>query len=96
MTAPCPVFGFLVEVEIDQHVAPNESDRLWKAFMGLVQQRGLEADGGRGRRRWTYRLHGESSQASDLDRTAIRDWASAEPRIVSIHIGDLFDVHSTV
>jgi uncharacterized protein YggL (DUF469 family) len=96
MTAPCPIFGFLVEIEIDDYVSPVESDSLWNAFMAFVQQRGLEADGGRGSHMWTYRLCGESAQASDLDRAALQEWASKHREIVSIRIGDLFDVQSTV
>jgi uncharacterized protein YggL (DUF469 family) len=92
MTAPCPIFGFQVELELDPRVTPREAEELWQEFVALVQQRGLEADGGRGIRWWTYRLHGESSQASDVDRSAIRDWASAHPGIVTVRIGDLFDV----
>lgn len=64
--------------------------------MTLVQQRGLEADGGRGRRFWTYRLHGEGAQASDLDRSAVREWAATHPEIVSVRVGELFDVQAAV
>lgn len=96
MTAPCPIFGFLVELEVDEQLSSGQSDGVWRSFMDLTRRRGLEADGGRGRRLWTYRLLGESAQASDLDRTAVRAWAATHPEIVDVRVGELFDVSSTV
>ncbi len=88
MTAPCPIFGFLVELEVE----PDESDNLWESFNALLEARGLEADGGRGFRLWTFRLSGVGAQASDLDRRAITAWANSQPAVRSVSVGELFDI----
>ena len=86
------MFGFLVEIEVDDGLAADESDALWRDFMALVEERGLLADGGTGGRTWTYRIHSEGSQATDGDRKAIEAWARARPAIVSASVGELFDI----
>lgn len=86
------MFGFLVELEIE----PAESGRLWKSFGALLEERGLEADGGRGHRLWTFRLSGVGTQASDLDRQAIRAWANSEAAVRSVNVGELFDIFGAV
>jgi hypothetical protein len=91
VSAPCPVFGFLVELEVE----PGAAEALWKSFTALAEERGLEADGGRGLRLWTFRLTGLSAQASDLDRRAVQAWASSQSGVRSVRIGDLFDIWDT-
>jgi uncharacterized protein YggL (DUF469 family) len=93
MSAACPTFAFLVEIEIEPEAAASADD-LWEAFIAFAGERGLLADGGRGYRRWTYRLHGEGMQATDADRAAFRSWASTRPEIVSTVVGELFDLGS--
>jgi uncharacterized protein YggL (DUF469 family) len=92
MTAPCPSFGFLVELEIE----PDAAETLWKSFGALLEERGLEADGGRGYRIWTFRLTGVGAQASDVDRRAIKTWATSQSAVRSVNVGDLFDIWGAV
>jgi hypothetical protein len=92
MTSACPIFGFLVEFEIQ----PDEADYLWKSFEALLEERGLEADGGRGYRLWTFRLSGVGAPASDLDRRAVIAWANSHAAVRSVSVGDLFDILDAV
>lgn len=88
MSAPCPAFGFVAQFEVE----PEQSDALWRDFVALLRDRGLEADGRRRERQWAYRIHGESTQASDLDRRAVEDWAASRAEIRSHTIGELHEV----
>jgi uncharacterized protein YggL (DUF469 family) len=96
MSAACPVFGFLVELEIDDGLDRAESDALWSAFMKAVADRGLVADGGTGRTLWSYLIHSEAAQATDLDRTALEAWMKSRPEIVAVRVGTLFDLEAPV
>jgi len=95
MTAPCPLYAFLVEFEVDASLSAAASDSLWSDFMKCADRHGLDPDGGRGVRLWTYRLTSESGQASEQDRAAISDWASKRREIVSVRVGELFDLRAT-
>jgi uncharacterized protein YggL (DUF469 family) len=88
VTAPCPILGFLVELEIE----PDAAEALWQSFAALLEKRSLEADGGRGYRVWTFRLSGVGSQASDADRRAVTDWANSQRVVRSVSVGELFDI----
>lgn len=90
MTAPCPVFRFYVELDLDE-MRRDEADDLWRSFMAMIEQRGLVADGGRGQQQWTYMLHSEASQATDLDRAAVEQWAASRREIEAARVGELFD-----
>jgi uncharacterized protein YggL (DUF469 family) len=81
-----------VELEIE----PDETDALWESFTALLERRGLEADGGRGYRLWTFRLSGVGAQATDADRHAVIDWANSNSAVRSVTVGDLFDIWDAV
>jgi uncharacterized protein YggL (DUF469 family) len=93
MSAPCPTFAFLVEIEIDPERAPD-GEGLWRELMAFVEQRGLLADGGRGHRLWTYRIHGEGMQATNADRVALENWLTKRPEVCIVQVGELFDLNS--
>jgi uncharacterized protein YggL (DUF469 family) len=92
VTAPCPTLGFLVEFDIDAGVSRDRADALWRAFMAAVGERGLVADGGTSWRTWTYRIHSEASQATDLDRHAVREWAASRREILASRVGELIEL----
>jgi uncharacterized protein YggL (DUF469 family) len=92
MSAPCPTFAFLVEIEIDPQT--RDQDRLWRELMTFVEQRGLLADGGRGHRLWTYRIHGEGTQATNADRVALENWLVKRAEVRNVRVGELFDLNA--
>jgi uncharacterized protein YggL (DUF469 family) len=95
VTAPCFMLGFLVELEVDETISSGRHDALWQTFMGVVEERGLVADGGTGRKRWSYMLRSEASQASDMDRKAIQAWAESRVEIAAVRVGPLVDLDET-
>jgi uncharacterized protein YggL (DUF469 family) len=85
-----------MELEIDADLDRARSDALSHAFMTVVSDRGLVADGGTGRTLWSYLIHSEVAQATDLDRTALQAWVKSRPEIVAVRVGTLFDLEAPV
>lgn len=75
MTAPCPLFGFELRVQLAPDAHPE-------AFLAELQRvataRGLELRGVASRD-LRATLASESSQATEADREAIRNWIEARP-----------------
>ena len=92
MSAPCPIFTFLVELDLSTDLAGGRRDALQRAFAAEVARRGLVAEGGPSAGRWTYRITSESSQATDLDRRALESWAAARPEILAVRVGQLVEL----
>jgi hypothetical protein len=95
MTAPCPILGFHLELELGPSVPNSDSETLFSALMTLLSRRGLEADGVRRGRIWSYRIRGEGTQATDADRTAILEWASTHTGIVAQRASRIYDLEET-
>jgi Uncharacterized protein conserved in bacteria len=95
MSAPCPVFGFLVRIEIDA-VATRRVSELHAALLNeVVEPRGLTCSERTDARRWAFVVRSEAGQATDADRLAVETWAQAQPEIVSVSVGTLLDFAST-
>ena len=92
MTAPCPIFTFLVEMELAADLGGGRRDALLRAFAAEVESRGLVARGGASPDGWTYRITGESAQATDLDRRALERWAATRPEVVAVRVGQLTEL----
>lgn len=92
MTAPCPIFGFELDLAIEPRLSETDAERLWRELNALLDRRGLEARGIRSTSTWSYRIRGESSQATDVDRTAIQEWATTQRGIVSCRTSVIFDL----
>lgn len=92
MAAPCPVFGFLLDFEIDPATTEAASERLWNRFTSLIRDQGLVCNGGAVRHTWSHVIHREGSQATDADRTMLEAWARAQPEILVVRAGPLVDL----
>jgi uncharacterized protein YggL (DUF469 family) len=95
MSAPCPVFGFVVELEMSEAPGSDETRYVRQAFLAQVAEaRGLVIDERRRDHRWTFLVRSEASQATDADRRAVETWAHEQGEIVAISIGPLLDFAS--
>jgi uncharacterized protein YggL (DUF469 family) len=94
MSAACPVFGFLVSIEI----RASDADRmreLHTAFLNEVaESRGLTYSDRPDVRAWTFVVRSEAGQATDADRLAVETWARRRCEIVSVSVGPLLDFAS--
>ena len=90
MTAPCPAYGFHVEMALQAGLVPAERERLLVQWRELLESRGLSG-GGRGP---PYRctITSEASQATDSDRSAVRAWLESRAELKSWTVGELVDL----
>jgi uncharacterized protein YggL (DUF469 family) len=94
MSAPCPVFGFLVSIE----VGASDADRIRElrtAFLNEVAEpHGLTYSDRPDVRAWTFAVRSEAGQATDADRLAVETWARQRGEIMSVSVGPLLDFAS--
>ena len=95
MAAACPVLGFLVEIALDPRVSQRASDALWGEFEKLLEKRALDAEGIRRRHHWKHQVRGEATQATDVDRTAIQEWAATQAAIISCRVSVVHDLEAS-
>ena len=95
MSAPCPVFGFVVEWELAETLSSDQVRDVYLAFVrDMIEPRGLECEERSSGRRSSFVVRSEASQATDLDREAVEAWTATRPEIVSATIGPLLDFAS--
>jgi len=94
--AACPILGFELDLELGPNISTSDAESLWNALMRFLSQRGLEADGVRRDRSWTYRIRGDGTQATDADRAATLEWASSQVGIVAERASRLYDLQGDV
>ena len=95
MSAPCPVFGFVVEFEMSEALSSDQLRDVRLAFLAQVAEaRGLVIDERRRDHRWTFLVRSEASQATDADRRAVEAWAQEQRAIVAVGVGPLLDFAS--
>jgi len=91
MSASCPTYGFVVDVQLAPHVNAVAQVALWNSFCHALDARGLVCTGVK-RAGWPTTVRSEASQATDADRQALHQWAAAHDIIVGIEIGQLVDL----
>jgi uncharacterized protein YggL (DUF469 family) len=95
MSAPCPVFGFLVEFELADTLSVEQTRQLRLAMeRDVIEPRGLVCDERSSGRRWSFVVRSEASQATDADRVAVEAWADTRFEVVAARIGPLLDFAS--
>ena len=93
MSAPCPVFGFRVELMLAFGLSERTVGELWRDFRrSVVEARGLACERDAVGERWSMTLRSEASQATDGDREALTQWAAGRAEIESLEIGPLVDL----
>jgi uncharacterized protein YggL (DUF469 family) len=87
MSPACPVFGFLIHLRPRSGVTANEFTRQLLEFLAT---KSLVATGDIP----TLLVSGESMQATDADRDAVREWLSRQADVMRFDVGPLSDVGS--
>jgi YggL 50S ribosome-binding protein len=89
MSAPCPVFGFHVSVDVS---TGGDARALWRELEALLESRGLmyveDAVVGASERV----VQSESSQATDADRDAVDRWLSEREDVDGFDVGEIEDL----
>ncbi len=93
MSAPCPVFGFVVQLDVEPSLPATRRLELEDAFAhDCLWPRGLVVTPTTSATPWSYVVKSEASQAVDADRAAVEAWTQARPEIRAAHVGPLADV----
>jgi hypothetical protein len=90
MSAPCPVFGFIVRVAPRAESNDDAASRLCVEFIKVLDVNGLTTD--RGERRAAYLVSREGGQATQADRELVLAWASRWTQAAAITVSDLMDL----
>ena len=91
MSAPCPILGFTVLVDLRESAEDSRADVLSQSLTELLAAQGLESSGG-GRRQLLFVVSREGSQATEAERQLVESWASEWRDVAAITVSDLLDL----
>jgi uncharacterized protein YggL (DUF469 family) len=88
MTAPCPVLGYRVAMNVSAGMSSSSRGELRQAWLEFLAGRGLYCSGG-GVGRIEYVVASEASQATENDRAATRAWLESRRELDAWRVADL-------
>ena len=91
MSAPCPILGFTVLVDLRAEAEESQAEVLSQSLTELLAAQGLESSGG-GRRQQLFVVSREGSQATEAERLLVESWASEWSDVAVITVSDLVDL----
>lgn len=92
MTAPCPTFGFVVELQFRRELTDTATGRFWADWRSFLHSLGLRES----RRGPVVVVMGEGTQATDSDRVGAETWLAGRPELVAWRVSELGDVQQSV
>jgi uncharacterized protein YggL (DUF469 family) len=91
MSAPCPILGFTVLVDLHESTEESQAAALEQSLSELLAAQGLESSGG-DRRPLLFVVSREGSQATEAERQLVERWRSEWSDIADITVSDLVDL----
>jgi len=91
MSAPCPILGFTVLVDLRESAEEAQGEELAQSLTALLAAQGLESSGG-GRRQQLFVVSREGSQATEAERQLVERWASEWSDVAEVTVSDLLDL----
>jgi uncharacterized protein YggL (DUF469 family) len=91
MSAPCPILGFTVLVDLHESAEESQAGALTKSLAELLASQGLVSSGG-GRRQLLFVVGREGSQATEAERELVARWAAEWRDAAAITVSDLVDL----
>ena len=91
MSAPCPILGFTVLVDLHESAEEAQAGALTQSLGELLTAQGLVSSGG-GRRQLLFVIGREGSQATEAERQLVERWAAEWGRVAAITVSDLVDL----
>lgn len=92
VSAPCPVLGFTILIELQDSADDSRGEALRRALAELLETNGLAMVGG-GRRRARFEVRREGSQATEADRRLVTAWGAEQADVARISVSDLIDLN---
>ncbi len=91
MSAPCPILGFTVLIDLHESSDESAADALTSSLAKLLASQGLVSSRG-GRRRMLFVVGREGSQATEAERQLVEQWADEWRAAAAITVSDLVDL----
>jgi uncharacterized protein YggL (DUF469 family) len=91
MSAPCPILGFTVLVDLHESAEESQAGALTGSLTELLASQGLVSSGG-GRRQLLFVVGREGSQATEAERQLVERWAAEWRHVAAISVSDLVDL----
>ncbi|MFL5617980.1 MAG: 50S ribosome-binding protein YggL [Gemmatimonadaceae bacterium] len=91
MSAPCPILGFTVLIDLRETADESQAGALTQALTELLAAQGLVSSGG-GRRQLLFVVGREGSQATEAERQLVERWAAEWSHVAAITVSDLVDL----
>ncbi len=95
MPAPCPTFGFSVDLEFRREVGADARDAFWAAWRSFLEEHGLTTARDDGNGGESCIVVADGTQATDSDRVAAKGWLAKRPELAEWRVSDLADVKRT-
>ena len=97
MSAPCPILGFAVDLQLRCDLGDAMADRLYAAFaVELLEARGLSGVPRQNRgKRWSFVVHSDAGQTTELDRETLLAWAHSRVEVATVWVGPIVDFESS-
>ena len=91
MSAPCPILGFTVLVDLRAPGEESQRGALTQSLAELLASHGLVSSGGGGRQ-LLFVVGREGSQATEAERRLVQRWAAEWSHVAAIAVSDLVDL----
>jgi uncharacterized protein YggL (DUF469 family) len=93
VSAPCPVFGFRVQITLPPTAADDSSRAIADSLFEILDANGLVKVGG-GNRLIELTVNRQGAQATDADRQLVIDWAAQWTHTADVRVSDLIDLNA--
>jgi uncharacterized protein YggL (DUF469 family) len=91
MSAPCPILGFTVLVDLRAPAKDSQRGALTQSLAELLASQGLVSSGGGGRQ-LLFVVGRDGSQATEAERQLVQRWAAEWSHVAAIAVSDLVDL----
>jgi uncharacterized protein YggL (DUF469 family) len=91
MSAPCPILGFTVLIDLREPADESQAGALTQSLTELLESQGLVSSRG-GRRHLLFVIGREGSQATEAERQLVERWADEWRDAAAITVSDLVDL----
>ena len=92
MSAPCPILGIVVTIDLRASATDAERDAIVYSLIEAIEAEGLSAGGG-GDRSLEYVIHRDGAQATEQDRLVLETWAERWTGSGTVVVGPLTDLN---
>jgi uncharacterized protein YggL (DUF469 family) len=91
MSAPCPVFGFVLTIRVHESMSDTDADAFMVELIRFLEANGLTAHG-TAARIIELVISRDGSQATDADRELVVEWLSRRANVGTQEVSDLIDL----